>query len=314
MRRVLMASTGVLVWMGMTVAVQAQTKRAPVAQRPTISFRLASSTPSAGMESASLGRDRTIYVSKHPVLTAADVRSATAAETRQGSDIVMSLSKDALSRLSAAMRKSGAEMLAMYMGKRLVTAGPVQVDQAEGTATVGGIDPTLARNLSAMIVGRGAVPLGPTLTLAASRSTIAPGETVTIDAFVRGAPDVRSFQVTLITNGGERGKLIGEDLWIDKSRNDYLFGTQQALDAVDPTNGRLGGVLFEGGIDTTSQPRYLGSFKLRASNDAAGTFTIGVKEQGRHSFLWTSQNKPISFYTETATITVGAPKRVPTKR
>ena len=276
--------------------------------RAAVSFRLASQTAADGFEATSLGREGTIYVSKHAVLSADDVSAVETIAARVGSDVELSLSPDVAARLADSAARIGADMLAIYVGNKLTGAGSLTILQADGLATITGLDPNLAERVTSLIRGT-AIPGGPTITLTASSDSIVPGGEVTIEAYLHSVPNLRTYQITLATSGGTSGRIAGTNLWIDSERADFVFGTEPKLDAVDQFGGRLGGVLMSGSVDAT-RTSYLGSFTLRASDDASGTFTIDVKTGGRSSIVWTSENKPVNFGTRAATVSVGAGPRV----
>ena len=147
--------------------------------------------------------------------------------------------------------------------------------------------------------------MGAAITLVASRSLIRPGDSVTVDAFVRGVSDLRTYQVMLTTSGGESGRLNVEDMVIDSMRADYVFAGLQKIDAVDTVNARFGGVLFNGGVEAVT-PAYVGTFTLQASVDAAGSFRVSLRTADNSSLLQSSRNEAIAFSAGQAAISVAA--------
>ena len=69
---------------------------------------------------------------------------------------------------------------------------------------------------------------------------------------------------------------------MSKDRQDYVFGTAQAIAAVDRQQMRAGGVLMTGGESFESAS--VATVTLRASKDASGTFEVNVA-QGQETFL-----------------------------
>ncbi|UCC29309.1 MAG: hypothetical protein JSU86_14035, partial [Phycisphaerales bacterium] len=196
-------------------------------------------------------------------------------------------------------------------GGRLVAAGPVAFDAREHQATISGLSSTQVQRITDLLSGGAVVPGGPAMTLVPSQRTLQAGGALTMDLFVSGVADLRVYQAALDVTGGTRGSLVVEDLSINSERPDFVFGTQQKLDAVDQVGGRMGAVLFAGGVDATSS-KYLGTFTLRASDDALGTFSVNLRG-GESSILWTSQNQPVRFgLGPAATISVGTPSHLDT--
>lgn len=128
------------------------------------------------------------------------------------------------------------------------------------------------------------------LSLIASSSSVAPGEVVVVDVFVEQALDVSAYQVMLVCSGGDAGLMEFESPIIDLEREDFVFADCEVIDAVDVANGRLGAVRFGGGSDVFGN-KYLGSFHLRASEDAAGDFSINIQGSGE-TFIMTTDSTP----------------------
>ena len=162
-----------------------------------------------------------------------------------------------------------------------------------------------------MIQGRRAIGNGPTLTVVAGTTSIAPDGAVTLDVFVSGVSDLRTYQTKLGVSGGDTGRLTVDDVFVDHAREDYVFGTAQKLDAVDRTGDRIGGILMAGGVDATAA-KYVGSYTVRASSDAAGTFSVNVITSDRSSIIMTSDNKELVVGAgPSALITVGRAVSIP---
>ena len=88
-----------------------------------------------------------------------------------------------------------------------------------------------------------------------------------------------------------------------------MFGALQKLDAVDPSNSRMGGVLMQGGVEAVN-PVYVGSYSLRASSDASGAFDVSLRIDDNETILMRSDNETMPFgIGPAAAITVGTPAR-----
>lgn len=289
MRKVWNAAAALLVvvgWIGMESAR---------ADRPSkgsgVSLRLASATPARGLEKVTVG-GRTLYVASKASLSASDVISTESIASRDGSDVSLTLTQTGADRLAELIETYGGDYAVLYNGGKATVAGALSVD--DGVPTITGLSDVAAAQLTRAISGRRTIDGGPTMAVVASNSAIAPGEAVTLDVFVSGVPSLRTYQVTLGITGGDGGRLVVEDLWIDHDRSDYLFGTQQKLDAVDRTGDRMGGVMLEGGVEALNRT-YVGSYNIRASADASGAFRVNVITNDRRSILMTPDNIELNF-------------------
>lgn len=269
-----------------------------------ISFRVATATPTRGFEKTTAGR-ATWYIAPRTVLSGGDVATTRVIEVRGGSDLVMSLSKESAGRLNSMLLKSGADHVAAYDGRNMLFVGGVSVSAQEHTATVTNLTAAQAGELTRVLSGRPIASDGATMTVVAERAQIGSGESVTLHIFVNNAIDLRAYQTTLGIRGGSAGDLTLEDISVDTARADYIFAARQKLEAVDRPGGRIGSVLFSGGIDVTSTA-YIGTYVLRASDDASGTFYVNADLSGRSSMLTDSKNKDLVISTgPDALITVG---------
>ena len=111
-------------------------------------------------------------------------------------------------------------------------------------------------------------------------------------AFIGAASDLRGYQLALEVTGGTSGTLTLESLSIDINDDDYVFDDPPSTVhiAEDEISGRLAAGLQSGGM-SVEPDKYLGTFKLRASNDADGTFTIDLRPAD--TFLRNSNIQPI---------------------
>lgn len=119
--------------------------------------------------------------------------------------------------------------------------------------------------------------------LTAARPHLRAGDRVAIDVLVADVEDLQAFQVTLDTDGGERGSLELEEIVIDESRPEYVFSRGNALHAKNVKTREVGALQLTGSVDVT-EPAVLATFLFRASQDAAGTFTVSLAGS-EHTFL-----------------------------
>ncbi len=210
---------------------------------------------------------------------------------------------------------SGADHLAIFVGGKLVSSGTLSFDAGRGLATVSGISSPDARRVTRVINRKRAAPIGTAVTLVPSQTTIQPGEAVTLEVFVTGGiSDLRAYQVGLEISGGTAGLLTTNDLWMDTQRTDYVFRGLEKLDAADHNGGRIGAVLLSGGAGAM-ETGYLGTYTLRASSDASGTFSVSIRTKDT-SMVVSTGNQFIRFgLGQPVEITIGTqPRRHPTEQ
>ncbi len=305
MKRATVVLTAVLVGvgtMGVGAAYAQNATLQPVAASP-VSFRLASSSPLRGFEAVDL-TDRTLYVAPNAILSGTDVMSAVSFDSRTGSDMDLALTRDGADRMTEALRAQNADQLAIYVNGQLVSSGSLTLQSLEGRAVISGLTQVQADRLTRALSDGIRNRSGAVVSLVTSTQSIQAGDAVVVDVFARGISDLRSYQVRLAVSGGTGGRLAVEDLRVDGERADHVFSGLQKFDAVDQTGGRLGAVLISGGVDAIDQV-YLGSYTLRASSDAQGTFSVSVATANRASLLWSSRNQSLGFAAPGIQIAVG---------
>ena len=111
--------------------------------------------------------------------------------------------------------------------------------------------------------------------LAADRPILQAGDQIAIDVLVTNVEDLQTFQVTLDVKGGDQGSLDLQQIVIDDSRPEFVFGRGNALDATNVKTKEAAGVLLSDSVDV-AEPALLATFLFRASRGAAGTFTISL--------------------------------------
>ncbi len=301
MRKCVVVVMAVIVGVGVTLVSTARAGDRPgkTAKGVPVSFRLASSTAVKGFDGNSLADGRAVYVSPQVSFSRNDVVSA---ETRDDGAIELTLKAEAYGRLTTAMRQGSTDRLAIFVNRRLAAAPTLDSVSGEGRVTVTGLSEREMSRLSPLLKGRANVAIGPVVQVVPREASGQPGDLFTVDLFVNRATNLRVYQITLEAAGGRSGSLTRENVQIDNERADYVFGTAAIIPAVDQFNGRLGSLMFEGGVNV-AEPKYLGSFSFRASDDAAGTFTIGFRLID--TFLTDPDGNEKTFRPEVGTITVG---------
>ena len=270
-----------------------------------VDLHLASLTPVDGFDVRAFG-DVNVYVSPRVALTEAALMSVESSTSRKsGSSVSISLTEPGLRRVRSLLRRNTVDQMAVISGGRIIAVDSFTLDTAASSLTLSGLTSLEASRISDLIVSG---PVGATITLVARRARVFPDRPVSVDIFVSGMVDLRTFQVALEVSGGTAGSMTIEDMQIDRARSDYVFGTLQKVDAADLIGKRVGGVLISGGVNATEMS-YLGTATLRPSADARGTFRVTVNAGNRSTLLWTSDNVPVRFQTEAASISVGTKRK-----
>ena len=268
-----------------------------------VSFRLASTSPVRGFESVNLD-GVTLHVAPQAALTGRDVMSASSLGARTGSDIDLALTREGADRLAEAMRKQQADRLAIYVNGQLVSSAALTLESLEGRVVVSGLTDVQAERLTRALSAGLSNGSGAVVSLVTETRSIPAGGAVAVDVFAKGISDLRSYQIRLAISGGAGGRLEIEDLRVDGDRTDYVFSGRQKFDAVDQMGGRLGAVLMGGGVDAV-ELAYLGTYTLRASSDAQGSFNVTVSTVDGGSQFASSNNLPIAFAAPGIQINVG---------
>jgi len=289
MRRAMRVMTACVLSVGV-LAVVAQADR-PGQVRDlkgsAVTFHKASSQPAEGLRKETMANGQVVYVSPAPVANSMEIIEATTDEN----GTTLRISGDAVSRLG--------NQVAMFIDDKLASVGPISQD---GQVTLGRLSADQADRISRIV--QPSVPVsGPTLTLvpAGQRDGL-----YLVDVFVQGADDLRIYQVSLLTGGGTSGRLQLENVIVDQTRPDYVFGAAHIVEASSPRTGLLAAVLYDGSVKVTA-PKYLGTYAFRPTTDASGTFRIGVN-MGEETLLADGANEDFNFSAGAdARITIGRP-------
>jgi hypothetical protein len=308
MRRMTMLTAALLVCVGFIGSESAQADRSTKGNK--ITLRLATDVPTRGMEKITVG-GQTLYVSGKAGISGREVISTESIESRDGSDVELSLTKSGAARLADLLGADGTKQAVLFSGRKAIMAGSLSLSNDQGVATITGLNADDAEQLTQMIGGRHVIGSGPTLTVVANTTSIAPDSAVTLDIFITGVASLRTYQTKIDISGGDTGNLTVDDVFIDHARPNYVFGSAPKLDAVDRSGNRIGAVLMDGGVDATSA-KYVGSYTVRASSDASGTFSVNVITADRSSIVMTSDNKELAVGAgPSALLTVGRANSLP---
>ncbi len=125
--------------------------------------------------------------------------------------------------------------------------------------------------------GQGPVdPSGTIDMLVSGPSSSFPGQTFDVLVFGDEFTNLSAYEVAVDITGGTQGSVYLQALSIDDQRSDYVFNGLSPSEAFNNNDARMANLLTGGGVTSTS-PKYLGTFKLKASGNAAGTFTISLR-------------------------------------
>jgi hypothetical protein len=267
-----------------------------------VSFRMASTTAVKGYDKMTVETDgSTVYVSPRPIWSGGEVVSA---QTRD-SALELTLSSDTARRLESA--REGGDRVAVFVDGQLNSVGTLSTNG--GRATIKGLNsPSTERVMRLLNRVRPApapTPISAMVTLVPSG---AEGDLHFVDVFVQGVTGLRTYQVSLVVDGGTQGELVRDEVSVEEQRPDFVFKDLDVITAADQIGGRAMSTLRDGIVDRP-EASYLGTYAFRATPDAAGTFEVTV-DMSEKSFLADSQNEMIEFQPgPAAVITVGGNTR-----
>jgi len=306
MRRIGLVLTVGIVGIGVTslASARAESRSIREAKGGGVNFHMASTTLINGYDKVSTEGDvDTLYVAPRPVWTGKEVVSARTTDSRDGTAMELTLTAEAAERLATLRKHQSGDRVAIYVDGKLMAAGAWGADATGGRATITGLNTTNIEGVVRLLKGERPIPVPSPVPVSALISVVPVGESdgaYLVDVFVQGVTNLRTYQIGLVTSGGQGGELVREDVEIDNTRPDFVFNGRQAITAPDQIGGRLAGVLIDGGVDT-STPAYLGTYAFRPSPDATGTFEVAI-DTGVKSLLADGQNEMVEFRTGPAAL------------
>jgi hypothetical protein len=131
----------------------------------------------------------------------------------------------------------------------------------------------------------------------AADPSLGPGNAFVLDAFIHSVTDLRGYQLELSIGGGASGGLECESLVVDTGRPDYVFADTGVADWpwANLPLCRVSSSLGEGGADVGLAARHLGTFMLRSTPDADGSFYVQLAASGSDTLLLNSVRELIGF-------------------
>lgn len=272
------------------------------ATKDTASFRVASSTAVNGFAARKTKSGETVYVAPSDTFAIGDVVEFQTPRGRSDGTVKIVLQPGVTEQLAAASAGGTMNKLAILRGGRLVDVGTID-SIGVNEAVVSGVASAEVSRLARLVANRGlADETSTVVTVVPRRESASTGGTVTVDVFVSNVSKLRTYQFALDTSGGTSGTLTRTDGVVDQTRGDFVFGSDQVIQAVDKIHGRFGAVLFSGGKDVTGQS-YVGTYSFQASPDAKGAFTVSVNPT-RMSFMTDASGNDIPFRSVPATVTL----------
>lgn len=236
-----------------------------VDKAPNILVRAARDTEAAGFTKTDLPDGKSVYI-------AADA-------TLKGADILGASTNDMVTMFNV---KSGAQSavtqgrLAVFVDGRLIAA-PSATAQGDDIILLTGIPTTEAQALVKLLPAAKPAKPGPTLSVRARQSQIAPGGVLEVDAYLGYVDDLRAFQVAMdaITESGT--PLAIESVVVDDTNSEFAFMGADQVKAVDVNRGRFVSALrMSTGVGLT-KPAYTGTFYFKVPTDAKGVITVQIR-------------------------------------
>jgi len=307
-----MRRTGLVTAVGMVsigVTMVASARAEPRSVRETkggvVNFHLASTTPINNYDKVSLGTDNgVLYVAPRAVWTSKEVVSARTTDSPDGAVMELTLSSEAAQRLASELKHKSGDRLAIYSDGKLVSSGTLGAGSTGGRLTITGINSVNTEKVLKLLNGERPAPTpapspaGPVISLVPAGQS--PEGLYLVDVFVQGATNLRSYQIGVVVTGGTSGELLRDELRIETTRPDFIFGDREAISAADQVGGRLAGVLVDGGVNRPAAS-YLGTYSFHPSPNAAGTFQVSI-DTGPKSFLADVGNEMVEFRTAPAAL------------
>jgi hypothetical protein len=300
-----------MVSIGVTIVASARAESRSVRETKggVVNFHMASTTPINGYDKVSLGTDNAVlYVGPRAMWTSKEVVSARTTDSADGAVMELTLSSEAAQRLASELKHKSGDRLAIFADGKLVSSGAVGAGSTGGRLTITGINSVNTEQVLKLLNGERPVPApspstaGPVISLVPAGQS--PDGLYLVDVFVQGATNLRTYQIGVVVTGGTSGELHRDELQIETTRPDFVFGDLEAIPIDDQVGGRLLGLLVEGGVDRPAAA-YLGTYSFRPSPDAAGTFQVSI-DSGPKTLLVDSGNENQEYRTgPAALITIG---------
>ena len=244
-------------------------------RRRGVAFHAVSEQAQRGYDKMKAGDGKAVFVARKPSFSSSDLASANVVPSGKGSGLTLVMNPAAAERLGPLMRDKVGDRLAILVNGKLLAAPVIESPTTRGTITLSKFESgraerivqTLWRHLQRDPEG---------ITLVADQSAGRAGDQILVDVFVKGATNLRGYQVALDATGGETGRLQLEDIIIDEGRADYIFEGVNSFNAVNTQSQSMVNALPAGTVDRAERS-YLATFVFRVSSDAKGDFRVVVR-------------------------------------
>ena len=151
-----------------------------------------------------------------------------------------------------------------------------------------------------------------TVRLVPTTDYVLPGGYVDVEVYINDVDSLTMYQISLDAYSGSHGRLTITDVWVDADRADYVF-EGDFIHAADSQGGRAGAIHLTHAFDV-AESAYLATFRLAASGDAAGTFTVDLGDE-QANFLFNTNHEELRVRSSDAVeITVAQSKNLGTRR
>jgi len=190
------------------------------------------------------------------------------------------------------MTAEGGGYLAIFVRGRLVAIPAISAVTEDDHVILTGFAPNALEHLVNLLIRMGVSHPAALLNVVQDRSSGDIGGPLTVHVFLAGATGLRAYQVELSATSASTGLLPVADASIDTSRPDYVFASGHSIEAVNTSQGRLGGVLFNGTVDVDEHGQYVGTYSFRVPQDGNDPIYVNFRI-GRGTYLRDTNSSPI---------------------
>lgn len=224
---------------------------------------------------------RRYFVSGPPLFDGNDVLS-----TAASGDGLIELTLDA--RAAERLVRFPADRFGVVVNKQLLAVALVSTGSDGKHVSLGGMSEAETARVEAVLAITATDTHLPRVLVVPQRSAISPGERIRVDVYVANARALSMYQVGLDVVGGRKGKILWEEARVDRERPDFVFAGRTSVSVAQQESGLISGLLSQGTVDTGKQA-YLGTYFIRSSPDALGTFTLRARGDGHTRILGEGQ-------------------------
>ena len=245
-----------------------------------VQFRPASDVEIARWQRMSVD-GRRYFVSGPPLFDGNDVLS-----TAASGEGLIELTLEA--RAAERMVRFPVDRFGIVVNKQLLAVAMVSTVADGSIVRLGGLSAVEVDRLEAVLAIAPSDSNLPRVLVVPQRSTVSPGERIRVDVYLANARALSMYQVGLDVVGGRKGRILWEEARVDRERPDFVFTGRTSVSSAQQESGLICGLLSQGTVDVEKQA-YLGTFFVRSSPDALGTFTLRARGDGHTQILGEGQ-------------------------